>query len=155
MKAADGMLSGHLGRAPSRFVFGPRHRHKRKAHAVGVLEGQDRFAETLFRCLMRNGLRDETMAPKAYRTFRHAKYSVLRFAHAKAPRRDMRPRKEGENSTWLSGPVAIIEMISSGIVEIHSFLDQPKPENSRVKIQIAAGGCCNSSHVMNAIRCHG
>src|ERR1700730_7157173 len=65
-------------------------------------------------------------------------------------RRRLPPLKEGEDGAGMADPVAIVEMIGAGIVEVHRLLDEAQPDDARVEIQTARGLAGNGRDVMNA-----
>src|SRR4051812_46406043 len=64
-------------------------------------------------------------------------------------------RKERENCTRTSGSVAVIEMIGSGVVEVHGLLHEPKAKNLGVEIDVGLRIDGDRRDVMNAGNCLG
>src|SRR4029077_19155309 len=100
--------------------------------------------------LVGNAVLDEPVRPIADRARRDAKRRLLGEADAAAPGRRMLPGKERQDGAGVADPVAIIEMIGAGIVEVHRLLDEAQPDDARVEIQIARGLTGNRRDVMNA-----
>ena len=88
---------------------------------------------------MHDAVFDEAVRPITDRACRNAECRLLRQADAATPGRRMLPRKEREYGAGMADPVAVIEMISAGIVEIHRLLDEAQPNDARIEIQIARG----------------
>jgi hypothetical protein len=88
--------------------------------------------------------------PVAERRGRNPKRRFLREAHARATRRGMLPRKEGQDRAGVADLVAIIEMVGARIVEVDRLLDEAEPEGARIEIQVTPGVAGNRGHVMNA-----
>jgi hypothetical protein len=49
----------------------------------------------------------------------------------------------------MADPVAIIEMVGAGIVEVHRLLDEAQPDDASIKIQIARSVAGNRRDVMD------
>jgi len=137
VKAAHRVLGGNGAGAPCRLGFGARDADQRQAHAVGIGERQHGFAEALFRRLMSDAVLDEPVRPVADRACRHAECRLLRQANAAASRGRVLPRKECEDGAGMTDPVAVIEVIGAGIVEIHRLLDEAQADDTRIEIQVA------------------
>jgi hypothetical protein len=60
------------------------------------------------------------------------------------------PAKERQNCPGRSAPIAKIEMIRSGIIEIDRSFDEPKTEESHIEIQIWLRIACDCSYVVKS-----
>src|ERR1700685_1213107 len=150
MKAAHRVLGGNVGGAPCRRSFGAGDADQGQAHAVGIGEGQHGPPEAFFRRLGVYAVLDQPVRPIGDCAFGHAKCRLLRQADAATPRRRMLPRKEREDGAGMADPVAIIEMIGAGIVEVHRLLDEAQPDDASIEIPITLGLAGNRSDVMDA-----
>src|SRR5262249_62052946 len=124
---ADRMFRGTIPGVPVRFSLGPYRANQRQYEAVRVFEWQHGLAKTLFQCLVRDAHFNEAMCPIAYRTRGDTKRRFLRKPHASATGRGVFPRKESEDSARMAFGVAVVEVICTGVVEVHGFLDEAQP----------------------------
>ena len=93
MKAADRRLGRNLADRPAGLALRARDRGQRKAHAVGIAEGDDALAEPLLQRLMGDALFDEAMRPIADRRLGDSENGLLRFADPEPARRGAAPRE--------------------------------------------------------------
>ena len=99
---------------------------------------------------MGDALFDEAMGPVADRRFGDAKDGLLSFADPEAPGRYAVSGKEGQDRAGSSPLVAVVEVIGSGIVEIHGFFDEAQPERADIEAEIATRGTGDRGHMMNS-----
>ena len=109
---------------------------QRKRHAVGIGKRQDAFAESMLDRAVRHAFLDEAMGPVSKRPGGNAKRRFLRLSHARAARRGVLPRKEGEDGAGAARRIAIIEMIGAGVVEVHGLLDEAQAEHTSIEIVV-------------------
>src|SRR5262245_39665009 len=121
------MFRGYITGVPGRFCLGPCGANQRQYEAVRVFEWQYGFAKTLFQCFVRDAHFNEAMCPVADRTGRDTKRRFSRKPHASATGRGVFPRKESEDSARMAFGVAVVEVICTGVVEVHGFLDEAQP----------------------------
>src|SRR4051812_8398503 len=148
MKPADRMLSRNVA-APGLLALGARRADECKAHPVGIGEREHALAEALLQ-RMRHAVLDEAMRPVTERGRRDAEDRLLRLADAEVAGRRMLPREKGQDRAGLALLVTVIKVPGAGIVEVHGFLDQPKPERAGIEVEIAVGPARNRRDVMDA-----
>lgn len=111
---------------------------------------KDKTAKTLFQRLMRNAFLDEPVRPVSNRAYGNAKRYLLRKTHARTSWRRVLPRKKGENGARMANPIAIVEVIGAGIVEVYGLLDEPQTDDVLVELKVTFGVTGNCRHVMDA-----
>jgi hypothetical protein len=65
------------------------------------------------------------------------------------------PREERQDRARLAEGIAEIEVIGTGIVEIDGLLHEAKAQDTRVEVQVAAGGARDGGDVVDAVVPHG
>src|SRR4051794_26030888 len=70
---------------------------------------------------------------------------------ALARRSEMRPRKEGQVCSRVSGRVGVEQVVCAGIILVDALLDQPHAENAGVEIQVLLSRPGNGRDVMQPV----
>src|SRR5947209_12021065 len=96
----------------------------------------------------------QTSLPITQRRFGNGEARSHNLSRSTRPATRARPCEKCDCSTWASGSIAIIQMVSRGIVEIDCPLGEPKPQKLRVKINIALGIAGDRGDMMNTVEFH-
>src|SRR5271169_5978556 len=126
MEATDRVFSRNVAIAPTSFVLGAGDGDQGEAHPVRIGERQNGFAEALFERFVGDTLLDEAVGPIADRSRGNPEGSLLGLTDASAAGCGIFPRKECQDVARVTGFIAVIEVISAGIVEIDRLFDEPK-----------------------------
>ena len=153
MEATDRVFGRHAAGAPSVGGLDRLRSSERKPGSVAVLERDGDFAESLHRRFVCDALLDKALGPVSDRAFRDAEDRFVDLSDSRAARRNPFPREEGQDGAGTARRVAVVEMISGGIVEVDGLLDQPHAERVGVKSEISPRRTRDAGDVMNAA-CH-
>src|SRR5688572_16288138 len=90
----------------------------------------------------------EPVAPVLKTSLRHRITDMRSHSGARTALADAFPWKEGEDRSRLAGFIAVIEMVSTGVIEVDGLLDESESKHSCVKIVIAPCQSCDGRNVV-------
>ena len=98
--------------------------------------GNDALAETCSNSVVSNALPNETLEPEGERCAGNGQRNRGELARALSPPLRPRPWEESEERSRAPRFVAVVQVVSVGVVEVHRPLHQAKPEDAGVEVDV-------------------
>src|SRR5271165_4157624 len=124
--------------------------HQLQPHAVYVAKPKHSLAKALREQFGADGILLEPLAPESQRAWRHSERRGCHLAISLSPAPGSGPCKERQDSPRTAVPVAIVEMIGFGIVEVDGHLDKTQSQDASVEIHVLLRIARNRRDVMNS-----
>src|SRR5688500_8267872 len=158
MDAAYRMLRRNSERLPPLFGLGGWVCDELAQHSGGIAQGDDPLIiESDLRMFELYPVPDEALHPEADRSGNDGERCNRCLTRTLSSTARAGPREESENRARRASPVAEVQMVCRGIVEIHRALDEAHSEHPRVEVQILlrVAGDCRDVVNPRGNECHG
>src|SRR5713226_2220271 len=118
--------------------------------SIGIGEGDDWLIETVEWTLKGDAPLSQSRSPEVDAGLRDCKCRVGQLTGSPPALRSVRPGKESQDRARMPATITIIEMIRSGVVEVHREFYQAQAQDAGVEIDIRLRITCDCGHMVDS-----
>src|SRR5271165_5652270 len=149
METADSCIRGYEASRPRVCWIATLRFNQFQTQSVGICKRNHRLPQPLQRLFQPDRVGRQPLPPELCRTLRYGERCFGHLAAAVTATPRARPCEKCEDGSWMAVAVAVIKVVTAGIVEVDRDFDQTQPQHANIKIDISFGIAGNCRDVMN------